>query len=52
MEVMERDSKVAALEEQLAEVSRQRDALEKDVEALCVQNGEFSGSDVLANRIR
>ena len=41
------EERVRALERQLEEVSRQRDALERDVEALCMQNGEFSGSEVL-----
>ena len=45
------DDRIRELEDRLAEAERQRDALEKDVEALCMQNGEFSGSDVLANRI-
>lgn len=45
------EERVRALERQLEEVSRQRDALERDVEALCMQNGEFSGSEVLGNRI-
>ena len=48
---MESDERIRELEDRLAEAERQRDALEKDVEALCMQNGEFSGSDVLANRI-
>ena len=44
--------RIKVLEEKLAEVTRHRDALEKDVESLCMQNGEFSGSEVLGHRIR
>ena len=45
------EAQVEALEAKLQTVERERDALEKDVEALCMQNGEFSGSEVLGLRI-
>ena len=46
------DPVVRELEERLRVVTRERDALERDVEALCMSNGEFSASDVLGLRIR
>ncbi|GAX74638.1 hypothetical protein CEUSTIGMA_g2086.t1 [Chlamydomonas eustigma] len=48
------ESRIRELEKKLASVCQERDDLQKDVEALCLQNGSsmFSGSYVLAERVK
>ena len=46
------EQRLQELENSLKQSERERKALEKDVETLCMQKSEFSGSEVLGLRIR
>eukprot|EP00854_Cymbomonas_tetramitiformis_P027904 gene27904-34477_t len=48
---MEEDSEVTALKKQVDELTKERDALEKDVETLCMQNVGGGGAEKRAQQM-